>query len=67
MTISRDQLVNGIQNQLKAAAATGMLGSEITPEQFDKYAEFGRELGVTHMYSGPFVRSSYNADLFVRK
>ncbi len=33
----------------------------ITPEQFKRYEEFGYRLGVKHMYSGPFVRSSYNA------
>lgn len=33
----------------------------ISPEQFEEYAAFGRELGVKHMYCGPFVRSSYNA------
>lgn len=37
----------------------------VPPEQFKRYEEFGLSLGVTHMYCGPFVRSSYNADLFV--
>jgi lipoic acid synthetase len=37
----------------------------ITPEQFKRYEEFGHKLGVKHMYCGPFVRSSYNASLFV--
>jgi lipoic acid synthetase len=36
----------------------------IAPEQFEAYADYGRQLGVPHMYCGPFVRSSYNADLF---
>ncbi len=36
----------------------------ITPEQFERYAAYGRSIGVPHMYAGPFVRSSYNADLF---
>lgn len=35
----------------------------ITPEQFATYATYGREVGIPHMYCGPFVRSSYNADL----
>lgn len=35
----------------------------ITPEQFDAYADYGREIGVKQMYCGPFVRSSYNANL----
>ncbi len=35
----------------------------VTPEQFQHYADYGRSIGVSHMYCGPFVRSSYNADL----
>lgn len=35
----------------------------ITPEQFKKYEEFGYQLGLSYVYSGPFIRSSYNADL----
>ena len=38
----------------------------ITPEQFQAYADYGNSLGVKHMYCGPFVRSSYNAALFVK-
>jgi lipoic acid synthetase len=34
----------------------------IPPEQFERYAAYGRALGVPHMYCGPFVRSSYNAE-----
>lgn len=39
----------------------------VTPEQFEKYAAFGHKLGVKHVYSGPFVRSSYNAALLKTK
>jgi lipoic acid synthetase len=35
----------------------------VTPEQFKEYELFGQQLGIRHMYCGPFVRSSYNADL----
>ena len=35
--------------------------SFITPEQFTAYESFGKQSGVLHMFSGPFVRSSYNA------
>jgi len=35
----------------------------VTPDQFEAYAQYGREIGIKHMYSGPFVRSSYNAHL----
>ncbi|OGP21790.1 MAG: lipoyl synthase [Deltaproteobacteria bacterium GWA2_55_10] len=30
---------------------------------FKEYEEFGRGIGFRHVYSGPFVRSSYNAEL----
>lgn len=33
----------------------------VEPAQFEAYAAFGHEIGVRYMYSGPFVRSSYNA------
>lgn len=33
----------------------------ITPEQFKRYEEEGYRLGIRQMYSGPFVRSSFNA------
>lgn len=33
----------------------------VTPEQFKKYEDFGYSIGIKQMYSGPFVRSSYNA------
>lgn len=35
----------------------------ITPEQFKKYEEYGLKLGIGHLYCGPFIRSSYNADI----
>jgi lipoic acid synthetase len=31
------------------------------PEEFTRYAEYGRELGFDHVESGPLVRSSYRA------
>jgi lipoic acid synthetase len=33
----------------------------ITPEQFEKYEIYGKELGFRHVESGPLVRSSYHA------
>lgn len=33
----------------------------VTPEQFQKYADYGRKIGIKQMFSGPFVRSSYHA------
>jgi len=34
----------------------------VTPKMFSKYAKIGLELGFKNVYSGPFVRSSYNAE-----
>lgn len=36
----------------------------VHPEQFERYAAYGRHIGVKRMVCGPFVRSSYNAALF---
>ena len=33
----------------------------VPPEQFEAYARYGESIGIAHVYSGPFVRSSYNA------
>lgn len=33
----------------------------VTPQQFKKYEEYGYEVGISFLYSGPFVRSSYHA------
>jgi lipoic acid synthetase len=38
----------------------------VTPEKFKLYEEFGRSIGIPHVYSGPFIRSSYNAAEFMR-
>lgn len=35
----------------------------ISPEQFKTYETYGLSLGIKYMYCGPFVRSSYHADL----
>jgi lipoate synthase len=35
----------------------------IPPEQFERYKAKGLELGLSFVYAGPFVRSSYNAGL----
>lgn len=33
----------------------------VEPEQFDWFAARGREIGIDHVFAGPFVRSSYRA------
>lgn len=38
----------------------------IHPDQFKQYEEYGYSLGIKHMYCGPFVRSSYNANLVIK-
>lgn len=38
----------------------------IHPDIFKEYEEFGKTLGVQHMFCGPFVRSSYNAHVFMQ-
>jgi lipoyl synthase len=35
----------------------------VTPEEFDRLAEIGAEMGFAHVASGPMVRSSYHADI----
>lgn len=39
----------------------------ITPETFKNYEDFGHAIGIPHVYAGPFVRSSYNADLILKR
>jgi len=34
----------------------------VHPEVFDRHREFGETLGFRHVFSGPFVRSSYRAE-----
>jgi len=34
----------------------------VPPEEFNEYRHIGREMGFTHVESGPLVRSSYHAD-----
>lgn len=40
-----------------------MVKTFVHPDQFKKYEQYGYEIGIRHMYCGPFVRSSYNANL----
>ncbi len=39
----------------------------IHPDIFAEYASYGKSLGIENIYAGPFVRSSYNAKLFVKR
>ena len=54
-----------IGQYLQASSRKLRVQEFVPPEQFKRYEEYGLGLGVRHMYCGPFVRSSYNADLFI--
>lgn len=44
-----------------------LVKSFVTPEQFKKYEDYGYTIGIKTMYCGPFVRSSYNANLVIKQ
>lgn len=52
---------------LQASAQKLRVKEFVSPEQFKRYEEYGLAIGLKHVYSGPFVRSSYNASLFIPK
>lgn len=54
-----------IGQYLQASRSKLRVKTFVHPDQFKELEQFGLHLGVKHMYSGPFVRSSYNADLFL--
>ena len=37
-----------------------------TPERFERLGTVGKEMGFRHVFSGPFVRSSYRAEEFLK-
>ncbi|MDH5432729.1 MAG: lipoyl synthase [Gammaproteobacteria bacterium] len=39
----------------------------VTPEEFDKYRQWGLDMGFLEVVSGPFVRSSYRAERALEK
>ncbi len=54
-----------IGQYLQASRHKLSVKSFVTPEQFKKYEDYGLLMGLKYMYSGPFVRSSYNADIVI--
>ncbi len=54
-----------IGQYLQASSRKLLVKEFVPPERFKALEEYGLKLGVRHMYCGPFVRSSYNANLFV--
>lgn len=41
--------------------------SFIPPDAFQSYADYGHSIGLKYVYAGPFVRSSYNANLVIER
>lgn len=39
----------------------------IHPDEFSYYENYGHSIGIRHMYCGPFVRSSYNAEHVIKQ
>ncbi len=56
-----------IGQYLQASRLKSRVKEFIHPDVFAEYAEAGKKLGLKHVYAGPFVRSSYNAKLFVKR
>ncbi len=54
------QYLQANRNKLKLQAF-------ITPQQFAQYEQYGHSIGIKTMYCGPFVRSSYNAGLVIKR
>ena len=52
-----------IGQYLAADAPQPAVAEYVTPEQFDAYRDYGLSIGFRMVFSGPFVRSSYMADL----
>lgn len=39
----------------------------VHPDEFKHYEQYGNQVGISHMYCGPFIRSSYNAELVLQQ
>lgn len=53
-----------IGQYLQASKKKLLVKAFITPEQFKEYEDYGKSIGLKHVFSGPFVRSSYHAAEF---
>ncbi len=56
-----------IGQYLQASPKKLKVTSFISPDQFQEWEQYGREIGVGHVYAGPFVRSSHNAKEILEK
>jgi lipoic acid synthetase len=50
-----------IGQYLQASKKKLLVKEFITPDQFKYFEEYGKSIGIKHVFSGPFVRSSYHA------
>jgi len=50
-----------IGQYLQASAKKLLVKRFVTPEEFKRYETYGYSIGLQQIYSGPFVRSSFNA------
>lgn len=50
-----------IGQYLQASRFKLQVAQFVSPEQFKKYEEYGKSIGIKTVYSGPFVRSSFHA------
>jgi len=69
-TVLRDLFAAGcdavtIGQYLRPTRANLEVVEYVTPEVFKEYEEYGLGIGLKHVYSGPFVRSSYNAEKLI--
>jgi len=58
-----DVHVATIGQYLQPARRNLPVAEYVTPEQFDRYRDYGLSIGFQMVFSGPFVRSSYMADM----
>lgn len=56
-----------IGQYLQANPRKLMVKAFIHPDQFKRYEEYGYSIGIPYLYCGPFVRSSYNANLVLQQ
>ncbi len=56
-----------IGHYLQASKNKLRVKAYIPPETFSRYANFGLSLGLSYVYAGPFIRSSYNASFVKRE
>ncbi len=73
---TRDEIKSALKDLLNAGCDAVTIGQYLRPskenlevveyipvEVFKEYELYGKEIGLKYVYSGPFVRSSYNAEL----